>query len=68
MEPSTGTRPRSSTAPRAAAQMTTRDDADTDLLQTIRMVDGARCFPTETANAPRCLVEPSVRDEAKREE
>jgi len=61
MEPKTRALPRSSKRPRAAARETTLDEADTDLLQTTRMFEGARCFPTETANATRLVVEPRVR-------
>ena len=61
MEPNARALRSSSKRPRAAARKTTLDEADTDLLQTPRMFEGARCVPTETANAPRLVVETPVR-------
>jgi hypothetical protein len=51
----------SSKRPRAAARKTTLDETDTDVLQTPRLFEGARCLPTETANTPRRVVEIPVR-------
>jgi len=50
--------PRSSMPPRADARRTTPDEADIDLRQTTRMLEGVRCLPTETANAPRRPLNP----------
>ena len=61
MEPNARALSRSSKPPRAAARKTTIDEADTDLLQTSRMFEGARSFPTEIANAPRRVVGTPVR-------
>jgi len=49
IEPDTRALPGWSKRPCAAARKTTLDKADTDLLQTHRVFEGARCFPTETA-------------------
>jgi hypothetical protein len=58
MEPKARALPSSSKQPRAAARKTTLDEADTDLLQTPRIFEGARCVPTETATRPDSSLKP----------
>ena len=60
MEPNTRALPSSTKQGRAAARKTTLDEADTELLQTTRMFEGARSVPTETPNRPRLVVENPV--------
>jgi hypothetical protein len=65
MELDTRALPSSPKRPRAAARKTTLDEADTDLLQTTRMFEGARCLPALPAE-PRARLDASLKSQCRK--